>query len=264
MIVVWAGSVTVVQATPINWTSWYNVSLGNSPSSFIFNGNIVNVTGASQALTGISVAFSGLGSFSTTINGFPNWLPSSYYMGGIVDNAPLEVQPQGPGALQGFSQARQVLGAGFVSGGTDTIMFSEPVTNAILAIQNPNNSNPTTLTFSSGLSVLNLGTGNLLGCLSVTTACTITIPATAPNSPLPLPGGLVEIVGTNITSFSWITNSSNAVANESIGFTVGIHAIPEPNSFLLFAAGLIGLGFSRSKPGRMGKRLYRLPTRNAA
>jgi hypothetical protein len=141
--------------------------------------------------------------------------------------------------LQEFTQAQQILL--FLPGGTDTITFSTAVTNPILAIQNRNatNSDPATLTFSatdeitgSAESELNLA-GDLTGCSIATSACTITIPGNV--EPTDGTGGIVEVLGTDITSISW-TISPGA----DVGFTVGT-VVPEPDSFVLLATVLLAM-----------------------
>jgi hypothetical protein len=89
------------------------------------------------------------------------------------------------------------------------------------------------------LSLLERGPGRAevpTGCSSVTIACTITIPGNT-LTPIAGPenGGLVEILGTDITSISW-TISPGA----DVGFTVGT-AVPEPDSLVLLATGLLAI-----------------------
>ena len=91
-------------ADPVTWATWTTATLGNNR---IASGNI----------GGISVTYTG--QIFNFQNGYPQWLPSTSYLGGDVSNAP----PLG-----------YLIG---IEGGTtqtETITFSKPVVNPVLAI----------------------------------------------------------------------------------------------------------------------------------
>ena len=91
-------------ADPVTWATWITATLGNNG---IARGNI----------GGISVTYTG--QIFDFQNGYPQWLPASSYIGGDVSNAP----PLGNlvGIEGGTTQ-------------TETITFSKPVVNPVLAI----------------------------------------------------------------------------------------------------------------------------------
>jgi hypothetical protein len=91
-------------AALISWTSWTNSGTGTADGT--------------MSLLGVTVSYSGeiLGLDSNS----PSWEPASTFSGGTVDNAP----PQSGGIIELFGGTSTV----------DTIIFSTPVVNPVMAI----------------------------------------------------------------------------------------------------------------------------------
>jgi hypothetical protein len=92
------------QANPVTWATWVSATVGADST-------------ASGTIGGITVTYAG--QIVNFQDGYPQWLPSTSYIGGDVSNAP----PSG-----------YLIG---IEGGTtqtETITFSKPVVSPVLAI----------------------------------------------------------------------------------------------------------------------------------
>jgi len=195
-------------AATVSWTTWSSNTAGT-------------ISG------GPSVTYSG--ELSGLSSNYPSWTPASTWAdGSIVNNAP----PQSGNMIR-------LLGGGGASAVLDTLTFSTPVTNPVMAIWSLgapgaqaqfvfNNATPTLI--KGGPSAEFAGTS-----ISVSGN---TVSGSEGN-------GTVEFLGT-FTSISW----RNPLAENYYGFTVGIggggsvSAVPEPGTWALVAGGLGLLGFA--------------------
>ena len=203
------GTVSAEAAT-INWAVWSNVF---TPGS----------TGGSATATmgSTTVAYSGE---VISVTHTPSWLPATTFSGGTVGNTP----SQSGGAIQ-------LQGGAATS--TDTITFSTPVVNPVMAI-------------------FSLGQGGLPASFVFASADAFTIQSGGPsaefggtiitqsgNSVLGSEGnGTIQFIGTYST-ISW----TNPNQEFWYAFTVGapggtVGAVPLPATLPLFATGLGALG----------------------
>ena len=203
------GASVPARAATINWAVWSNTF---TPGS----------TGGSATATmgSTTVAYSGE---VISVTHTPSWLPATTFSGGTVGNTP----SQSGGAIQ-------LQGGAATS--TDTITFSTPVVNPVMAI-------------------FSLGQGGLPASFVFASADAFTIQSGGPsaefggtiitqsgNSVLGSEGnGTIQFIGT-YSSISW----TNPVNEFYYGFTVGapgtVGAVPLPATLPLFASGLVGLG----------------------
>jgi len=234
-----AGSacLALLAATPalagtVTWTTWSD--------SFTASPNIgTGVGGGSASGTAGAVGVTYTGELDniqySSAGGAVDWSspsPGTTYIGGTVGNAPIVAE----GAIQ-------------IQGGNsdtiDTITFSKPVTNPIIAIWSLGQpGDPASFRFLDGE--------------------TITVEATGPDSPYggngfttitsnlvtdDEGGGTVQIDGT-FTSISWSTPQHE----DYYDFTVGVSSVPEPASWALLLVGFAGLGGAlrarRTSPAR--------------
>jgi len=217
-----------LSASTIDWTYWTIATpSGSAPGT------------AQGSISGLGITVSYTGEVLYGNRYYPSWMPTTSYVGGTVGN-----QPPPSGA------AINVKGA---QGFTDTITFSSPVLNPVLAIWSLGNtlipstearfvfnaSEPFTIEASGpsaeyGPFSLSPGVGALYACLD------------NPNAVCGKEGnGTVQLNGT-FTSITW----TNPVLESIYGFTVGVN-VPEPSTLLLLAGGLLAVGMrSRHKRGR--------------
>jgi hypothetical protein len=98
-------------ADTVSWANWSNSYTA---------GNTTGAASASIASTPVTISYTG--EVESVVANYPSWAPASSYVGGTVGNAP----PQSGGIVQLFG--------GSYGTGTDTITFSRPVTDPVMAI----------------------------------------------------------------------------------------------------------------------------------
>jgi hypothetical protein len=205
-----AAGTTSASASTINWTTWSS-----------------NTAGTISGL-GITVTYSG--QLFGLSSGYPSWTPVSTFSGGTVGNPPLS--SGGMIRLTGGSTT------------VDTITFSSPVVNPVMAIWS-------------------LGQGGINASFTFTSSEPFAIESGGPSAefggssifvcsgnPLAVCGtegnGTIQFNGT-FSSISW----TNPVFENYYGFTVGAvgtSTVPEPGTLLLLGSGVLGfVGVLRRK-----------------
>lgn len=191
-------------ATIIDWAAW------SSPLVSATSGSANGVAG------GVNISYSG--ELENLFTNYPSYGPNGTFNGGTVDNAP----PQANGIIQLY---------GGNPNQTNTITFSQAVTNPVLAIWSLGqggvnasfNFNATPTLESGGPSSEYAGqTISVLGNV---------VSGSEGN-------GTVQFTGT-FNSLSW----TNPTAENWYGFTVGVAAVPEPETYAMMLAGLGLMGF---------------------
>jgi len=195
------GSMTTANATTV-WTDW----------TF---GTVDSVSGtASGLMGGIAVSYTGemqcLNCYAS------NWSPSSTWEGGPVTNAP----PDNSGI--------QLFGS---YGATDTVSFSSPVTNPVLAIVSLGQGGlSASFNFGGPFVLLGGGPSSTWGGQALTSSGDIVYGAEG--------NGLVLFSGT-YSSITW----TNPTYENYYAVTVG-SAVPEPSTWVMMVLGFAGLGFA--------------------
>jgi hypothetical protein len=192
-------------AGTIDWTTWTGAT--TSPTA-----------GTATGSAG-SVGISYTGEVESLVANYPSWGPSGTFNGGTVSNAP----PASGGAIQLFGD----------TGATDTITFSHPVTDPVLAIWS-------------------LGSGGNTASFVFTESEPFTIEAGGPSAEYG--GGTITSSGETVFgaegngtiqfngTFSSIT-WTNPSFEDWYGFTVGVAGgVPEPAAWALMLAGFASLG----------------------
>jgi hypothetical protein len=205
-IVLAASWIGTAGASTIDWTQWTSATAGAT------NGTAIGTTGS------IGVQYQGE-VISLYLN-YPSWTPNSSYVGGTVGNAPVP-----------SDNIIQI--AGGPGTATDTVTFSAPVVNPVMAIWS-------------------LGQGGLTASFNFINS-PFTIEAGGPSAeytggPITTPdgntvygvegNGVIQFTGT-YQSISW-TNPTNEFW---YGFTFGVAAVPEPSTWAMMLMGFAGLGF---------------------
>ncbi len=174
---------------------------------------------ASGSLPGVTVTFSGVLSPAAQTAGGTNWWttapsdPSIYTFPPIVDNYPPDEDI--------------IRLTGGTAAGTQTLTFSKPVTNPVMAIVSLGTPNLTvTYDFDTPFDILNQGQG-YWGNGPLTELAGDVLEGKEGH-------GLIQFQGT-VTSISWTIPT----AENWHGFQIGV--VPEPSSLALFALSLVGL-----------------------
>ncbi|HEY5288534.1 MAG TPA: PEPxxWA-CTERM sorting domain-containing protein [Caulobacteraceae bacterium] len=207
-------------AGPIDWTHWTTFTTGATTGT------------AAGTAGGVGVSYSG--ELENLFANYPSWTPALSYVGGTVGNAPLPSD----GIIQLFGAQLDPNGAPLV----DTITFSKPVTNPVIAIWS-------------------LGQGGSAASFVFPGNEPVTIEAGGPSAEygggsITLSGntisglegnGTIQLTGT-FTSISWTTPQFE----NWYGFAVGV--VPEPATWALMLAGFAGLGMAlRSRRMRFAR-----------
>ena len=201
-----AANATSAGAATIDWTYW------SSPSPSPTAGSATGAAG------GVGVSYSG--EVESLVPNYPSWTPVGTFSGGTVGNPP----PQLGGVIQLFGD--QGNDAGLV---TDTITFSAPVTNPVMAIWSlGQNGIDAQFNFNQPFTIESGGpsaeyAGNPI------TASGETVFGIEGN-------GTIQFNGT-FSQISW----TNPVYEDWYGFTVGA-PVPEPATWAMMLVGFAGLG----------------------
>ena len=201
-----------LQASTIAWTNWTSAVVSTTAGSAA---GVINATSGS-----VSINYSGDVESPTQVNanttGNDYWNFPLTYTGGIVSNAPDSLNRD----VISFAQGNTV---------TDTITFSRPVVNPILAIVSLNAAD---MSFNTPVTVLASGQGFFgSGSLFVNTPNTLLQDTGEGN-------GIIELSGT-FSSLTFVHTAPEFWA----GFTIGIQdvatsSVPEPGTALLLGCTL--------------------------
>jgi len=196
-------------AAIVDWTQW-------SPT---FTTSTTN-GGAASGVSGlIGVTYSG--ELDNLLFNYPSWGPASTFSGGTVDNAP----PAAGGILQ-------LVGGGGT--GPDTITFSSPVLNPVMAIWSlGQNNDPTQFVFTtSNISLESGGPSNEYNGQSITLLGN-TVDGVEGN-------GVIQFNGL-VSSITWNNPSPEFWYGITVG-TAGVAGAPEPAAWAMMLLGFGGLG----------------------
>lgn len=203
-------------AATITWATWTS----GTPSA--------TAGSATGSLTGLGIGVTYTGEMESLQNN--PWLPVGSFTGGTVGNAP----------PSGTNDSIQLYGGGTV---VDTITFSSPVTNPILAIWSlgqPAITARFVFTASEPFTIQGGGPNSLYGGASIFAGGTC--PA---NSVCGVEGnGVVQFNGT-FSQLTWTNPVFEGYYTFTVGATAAASGVPEPASFFLMGGGLLGVGVIR-------------------
>ena len=191
-------------AGTVFWTNWDSATAGASGSA----------SGTIALPNALSVSYAGEVSFAQVAGaGTDWWLPGSTYTSPTVSDSPSSSDII---AIAGGNQA------------VDTITFSKPVTDPVMAIFSLGSPMVTsTLDFAAPFKILSSGPNASLGFVSFTELPGDVLQGNEGN-------GTIQFQGT-FTSISW-TNPDFEFWH---GFTVGLQSVPEPSSVVLLSLGVL-------------------------
>jgi hypothetical protein len=196
--------VTSANATTV-WTNWTasTPDAVNGSATGTLGGNIVNYSGEMECLNCFA----------------SNWSPATTWEGGPVTSA-----PPGNSGIQLFGGQSPPV--------TDTLTFTTPVTNPVLAIVSLGQGGDTaSFNFTDSFTLLGGGPSTTWAGQALTSSGDVVF-GTEGN-------GLVLFTGT-FSSISW-TNPTREVY---YAFNVGtVGAIPEPSTWAMMILGFAGVGF---------------------
>ncbi len=202
-------------AAVIDWTSWTSGTPGQT------NGSATGTAG------GIGITYSGELQSLSPYGAYPSWGPASTFAGGTISNPP----PPSGGIIQLFG----------MTGATDTITFSQSVTNPVFAIWslgqggiNATFDFTATPTFEAG------GPSSEYGGSAITVAGNVVSGSEG--------NGSIEFFGT-FDSITW----TNPTYENWYGFTVGVQSsVPEPSTWAMMILGFAAIGFFAHRRNKSG------------
>jgi hypothetical protein len=213
------GTVSTSHAVPVTWADWTQAG----------------TTSAIGTIGAVGVSFSGaLSPAAQTAGGIDYWAvnPAIYTAPGL-DNGP-------------SPNSDIIRLTGGTAAGTQTLTFSAPVTNPLLAIMSLGQPGfLVTYDFDAPFTILNSGTGFWGG--------------SAAGSLFALPGdvlqgneghGLIQFQGT-FTSISWTIPTAENWHGFQVGLAGPASTVPEPGTLLLIGLMLASLGLLRLKRSRV-------------
>lgn len=204
------------RAATIDWTLWSDSYTYGYPTG----------GAASGTIGGLAVNYSG--EVLSVVANYPSWTPVSSYVGGVVGNPP----PQSGGIVQ--------LQGGYPVPPVDTITFSSPVTNPVMAIWSLGQGGINASFQLSELPIFQAGGPSAeYGGMAITVLGNGVYGAEG-NGTILFPGTFTQISWTNPTSEYWY------------GFTVGVAATPLPSTWTMLIAGFVGLGFLAYRGSKKG------------
>jgi hypothetical protein len=208
-------------ASTVSWVNW--------STSYTKGETAGAASGVTSGPDVLNVSYSG--EVQSVVPNYPSWTPTSSYTGGGVDNAP----PQAGGIVQIYG------GAGT---STDTITFSEPVVNPVMAIWSlGSGGTPATFNFSSDeiFTIVAGGPSAEYGGGTIT--------KTGNNVNGAEGNGVIMFQGT-FTSLTWTTPGYE----DWYGFTVGVTStVPLPSEIYGGAGLLLAVGGVKWVSGRRRK-----------
>jgi hypothetical protein len=210
---------TGAMAAPTEWTDWVAATVGTPGSAM----GTITLPGPST----IEVSYSGQVTFAQTSGGTDYWVPSAPYTSSVVGNPPTGSDII---ALTGGTEL------------TNTITFSQPVTDPVMAIVSLGQAGITVrYDFDTPFEILSQGRG-FWGDGPLVREPGNVLAGTEGHGVIQFPGA--------VTSVSWTVMGSEFWH----GFTVGCpreqpgpNVIPAPGAILLAALGTILVGYLRRR-----------------
>ena len=209
-----------VTAAPITWTTWTPTNAGGPDQD----------PGTAQGtIGGVNVTYTG--ELFQVVTGVPSWNPPSTFSNGTtIDNPP----PSSGGIVE-------------LDGGTttvDTVTFSVPVTDPVMAIWSLGQNNATgqrmyVFTVTEPFTIESGGPSQEFGGSTITTDFIVTVFGSEGN-------GTVQFNGT-FTSISWTNPEFEAVSGFTFGLPPQPATVPLPASLVLVGMGLVGIRFSQRR-----------------